>query len=109
MRGLTAHRPFLSLEGVPSGGAYNLVLDKVAYKQFNSEQGILIGEIVETDEVQDFVVVHTYAPTGRRTRLAKSQIWKSLYNHDLSKKSAAMGKSKRLIDNSQNFDRIEFK
>ena len=31
MRGLTAHCPFLSLEGDPSGGAYNLVLGKVAY------------------------------------------------------------------------------
>ena len=51
MRGLTAHCPYLSLEGDPSGGAYNLVLDKDAYERFNSEQGILIGEIIETDEV----------------------------------------------------------
>jgi len=83
MSGLTAHCPFLSLEGDPSGGAYNLILDRVAYEQFNSDQGILIGDIVETDEAQDLAVAHAYAPTGRRTRLAKSGIWKPLYNHGL--------------------------
>ena len=54
----TAHCPYISLEGDPSGGAYNLVLDKVAYERFHCEQGILIAEIVETDELQDSVVVH---------------------------------------------------
>ena len=51
MRGLTAHCPYLSLEGDPSGGAYNLVFDKVAYEQFNARQGLLIGEIVESDNM----------------------------------------------------------
>ena len=75
MRGLTAHCPHLSLEGNPSGGA---------------RQGLLIGEIVETDDVRESVVVHTYALTGRRTRLAKSRVWKPVFNHDLSKKSVPM-------------------
>ncbi|KAL9984580.1 hypothetical protein ACROYT_G006890 [Oculina patagonica] len=109
MRGLTAHCPYLSLEGDPSGGAYNLVLDKAAYERFNARQGLLVGEIAETDEVRDSVVVHTYAPTGRRTRLAKSRVWKPVYNHDLSKKSVSMDKNKRLIDYSPDFERIEFK
>ena len=43
MRGLTVLCPYLSLEGDPSGGAYNLVLDKVAYERFNARQGLLIG------------------------------------------------------------------
>ncbi|KAJ7391449.1 hypothetical protein OS493_018496 [Desmophyllum pertusum] len=43
MHGLAAHCLYLSLEGDPSGGAYNLVLDKDTYERFNSEQGILIG------------------------------------------------------------------
>ena len=94
MRGLTAHCPYLSLEGDPSGGAYNLVLDKVAYEQFNSEQGILIGEIVEVDESQ-----HS----------AKSSIWKPVYNHDLSSKSVPMDKSKCPIDYSPDLSRVEFK
>ena len=58
MRGLTAHCPYLSLEGDPSGGAYNLVLDKVAYERFNAQQGLLIGEIVETDDVRDCSSAH---------------------------------------------------
>ena len=88
MRGLTTHCPYLSLEGDPSGGAYNLVLDKVAYERFNARQGLLIGEIVETDDVRDsVVVVHTYAPTGR--------VWTPVFNHDLSKKSVPMDKNKR--------------
>ena len=65
--------------------------------------------MVETDESQDSVVVHTYAPTGRRTRLAKSRIWKPVYNHDLSMKSVPMDKWKRLMDYSSDFDRVEFK
>ena len=109
MRGLTAQCSYLSLQGDPSGGAYNLVLDKVAYERFISEQGMLVGEIVEIDELQDSVVVHTYAPTGRRSRLAKSRIWKPVYNHDLSKKSVPMDKSKRLIDYSPHFDRVDLK
>ena len=76
MRGLTAHCPYLFLEGDPSGGAYYLVLDQAAYRRSHTDQEILVGEIVEAGEVQDTVVVHTYAPTGHRTRLAKSRIWK---------------------------------
>ena len=53
--------------------------------------------------MRDSVVVHTYAPTGRRTRLAKSRVWKPVFNHDLSKKSVPMDK------NSPDFDRVEFK
>ena len=109
MRGLTVLCPYLSLEGDPSGGAYNLVLDKVAYERFNARQGLLVGEIVETDDVRDSVVVHTYAPTGRRTRLAKSRVWKPVFNHDLSKKSVLMDKNKRLIDYSADFERVKFK
>ena len=109
MRGLTVLCPYLSLEGDPSGGAYNLVLDKVAYERFNARQGLLVGEIVETDDVRDSVVVHTYAPTGRSTRLAKSRVWKPVFNHDLSKKSVPMDKNKRLIDYSPDFERVEFK
>ena len=109
MRGLTAHCPYLSLEGDPSGGAYNLVLDKAAYNRSHSDQEIQVGEIVEADEAQDSVVVHAYAPTGRRTRLAKSRVWKPVYNHDLSKKSIPMDKSKRLMDYSPDYDRVEFK
>ena len=55
---------------------------------------------MEAGEVQDIVVVHTYAATGRRTRLAKSRIWKPAYNHDLSGKSVPMDKDKRLMDYS---------
>ena len=109
MRGLTAHCPYLSLEGDPSGGAYYLVLDQAAYRRSHTDQGILVGEIVEAGEVQDTVVVHTYAPTGRRTRLAKSRIWKPVYNHDLSRKSVPMDKDKRLMDYSPDFDRVEFR
>ena len=109
MRGLTAHCPYLSLEGDPSEGAYYLVLDQAAYRRSHTDQGILVGEIVEAGEVQDTVVVHTYAPTGRRTRLAKSRIWKPVYNHDLSRKSVPMDKDKRLMDYSPDFDRVEFR
>ena len=109
MRGLTVLCPYLSLEGDPSGGAYNLVLDKVAYERFNARQGLLVGEIVETDDVRDSVVVHTYAPTGRRTRLAKSRVWKPVFNHDLSKISVPMERNKRLSDYSPDFERVEFK
>ena len=59
--------------------------------------------------MQDSVIVHTYAPTGRRTRLAKSRVWKPVFNHDLSKKSVPMDKNKRLIDYSPDFERVEFK
>ena len=55
------------------------------------------------------LVVHTYAPTGRRTRHAKSRIWKPVYNHDLSGKSFPMDKDKRLMDYSPDFDRVEFR
>lgn len=55
MRGLTAHCPYLSLEGDPSGGAHYLVLDQAAYRRFHTDQGILVGGIVEADEVQDTV------------------------------------------------------
>jgi len=67
MGGLRAHCPYLSLEGEPSGGAHNLVLDKVAYERFNSRQGLFVGEVVGTDDMRDSVVVYTYAPTGRRS------------------------------------------
>jgi len=53
--------------------------------------------------------VHTYAPTGRRSRLAKSRVWKPVFNNDLSKKSVPMDKNKRLIDYSPDYERIEFK
>ena len=59
--------------------------------------------------MRDSVVVHTYAPTGRRTRLAKSRVWKPVFNHDLSKKSVLMDKNKRLIDYSADFERVKFK
>ena len=55
------------------------------------------------------LVVHTYAPTGRRTRHAKSRIWKPVYNHDLSGKSVPLDKDKRLMDYSPDFDRVEFR
>ena len=55
------------------------------------------------------VIVHTYAPTGRRTRLAKSRVWKPVFNHDLSKKFVPMDKNKRLICYSPDFERVEFK
>ena len=64
---------------------------------------------MEADEVQDTVVVHTYAPTGRRSRLAKSRIWKPVYNHDLSGKSFPMDKDKCLMDYSPDFNRVEFR
>ena len=60
----------------------------------------LSREVVETDDVRDSVVVHTYAPTGHRSRLAKSHMWKPVFNHDFSKKSVPMDKNKRLIDYS---------
>ena len=107
MHGLTAHCPYLSLEGYSPGGAYYLVLDQAAYRRSHTDQGILVGEIVEAGEVQDTVVVHTYAPTGRRTRLAKSRIWKPVYNHNLSRKSVRIDKDKRL-DYSPDFDLVEF-
>ena len=111
MWSLTAECPYLSLEGDPSGGAYNLVLDKVAYERFNAWQGLLIREIVETDEVWDSVVVHTYAPTGHHTRPAtcKRCVWKPVFNLDLSKKSVPMYRNKRLIDYSPDFERVKFK
>ena len=74
MRGLTEHCRYLSLKGDPSGGAYYLVLDQAAYRQPHTDQGILVGEIVEAGEVKVTVVVHTYCPTGRRTRLAKARV-----------------------------------
>ena len=55
---------------------------------------------MDAGEVQDTVVVRSYAPTGRRTRLAKSRIWKPVYNHDLSGKSVPTDKDKRLMDYS---------
>ena len=61
---------------------------------------------MEAGEVQDTVVVHTYAPTGHRTRLAKSRIWKPVYNHDLSEKSVPTDKDKRLMDYSPDFDAL---
>ena len=64
---------------------------------------------MEANEVQDTVVVHTYDPTGRRSRLAKSRVWKPVYNHDLSGKSVAMDKNKRLMDYSPDFNRVEVK
>ena len=57
MRGLTAHCPYLSLEGDPSGGVYYLVLDQAAYRRSHNEQGILVGEIVEAVEVQDTILL----------------------------------------------------
>ena len=64
---------------------------------------------MEVDEPQHSVIVHSYAPTGRRTRLAKSRIWKPVYNHDLSSTSVPMDKSKRPIDYSPDLSRVEFK
>ena len=64
---------------------------------------------METDNMRDSVVAHTYAPTERRTRLAKSRVWKPVFNHDLYKKSVPMDKNKRLIDYSPDFERVEFK
>lgn len=108
MRGLTAHCQYLSLSEIPLG-AYYLVLDQVAYRRSHTDQEILVGETVEAGEVQDTVVVHTYAPTGLRRRLAKSRIWKPVYNHDLSGKSVPMDMDKRLMDYSPDFDRVEFR
>ena len=105
MRGLTAHCPYLSLKGDSSRGAYYLVLDQAAYRRSHTDQGILVGEIVEAGEVQDTVVVHTYAPTG----LAKSRIWKPVLNHDLSGKAVRMDKDKRLMDYRPDFDRVKFR
>ena len=62
---------------------------------------------MEAGEVQDTVVVHTYAPTGRRTRHEKSRIWKPV--HDLSGKSVPLNKDKRLMDYSPDFDRVDFR
>ena len=56
---------------------------------------------MEAGEVQDTVVVHTYGPTGRRTR--------PVFNHDLSGKAVPMGKDKRLMEYSPDFDRVEFR
>ena len=64
---------------------------------------------MEAGEVQDIVVVHTYAATGRRTRLAKSRIWKPAYNHDLLGKFVPMDKGKRLMDDSSDYDGVEFR
>ena len=64
---------------------------------------------METDNMRDSVVAHTYAPTERRTRLAKSLVWKPVFNHDLYKKSVPMDKNKRLTDYSPDFERVEFK
>lgn len=107
--GLTAHCSYLTLEGDPSGVTYNLVLDKAAYKWSRTDQGILVEEIVEVEEVQDTVVVHTYTPTGRRTKLGKSRVWKPVYSHVLSGRSVPIDKSKCLMDFSQDFDRVKFK
>ena len=59
--------------------------------------------------MRDSVVVHTYAPTGRRTRLAKSRVWKPVFNHDLSKISVPRERNKRLSDYSPDFERVDFK
>ena len=64
---------------------------------------------MEAGEVQAIVVVHTYAATGRRTRLAKSRIWKPAYNHDLLGKFVPMDKGKRLMDYSSDYDGVEFR
>ena len=64
---------------------------------------------MELDEERETTVAHTYAPTGRRSRLTKSLIWKPLYNHDFSKKSLPMDKTKRLMDYSPNLERVDFK
>ena len=98
--------PILISQRDPSGGAYYLVLEQAAYRRPHTHQGILVGEIVEAGEVQVAVVVHTYSPTGRRTRLAKARIWKPVYNHDLSEKSVPTDKDKRLMDYSPDFDAL---
>ena len=64
---------------------------------------------MELDEERETTIAHTYAPTGRCSRLMKSFIWKPLYNHDFSKKSLPMDKTKCLMDYSPNLERVDFK
>lgn len=106
MRGLTAHCPYLSLEGGPTGGAYNLVLDKQAFRQAEAEQGFHVGEIVEIKDLDDSIIVHTYSPTRKRSKHCKTRVWKPLYNHDHSNKTLAMDRAKRLIDYSPDFVQV---
>lgn len=106
MRGLTTHCPYLELEGQPNGGTYYVILDEATFRQSHAERGYLVGKIVDINEVQDVITVHSFSPTRKRSRLARTRDWLPVYNHIESNKSIACEPTKRPVDYDPDYQSI---